>query len=73
MCTIQIFPDKSPKKSLSETLVLVNGDDLTSNIAIKKCFLHVQGMTCGSCVAAIEKHCKRIYGKIAYMRPFDTI
>ncbi|XP_037051262.1 copper-transporting ATPase 1 isoform X3 [Bradysia coprophila] len=54
--------DKSPKKSLSETLVLVNGDDLTSNKAIKKCFLHVQGMTCGSCVAAIEKHCKRIYG-----------
>ena len=30
---------------------------------VEKCFVRIQGMTCASCVAAIEKHVKRVDGK----------
>lgn len=39
-----------------------NYEEIFVENALSKCFLRINGMTCGSCVAAIEKHCSKIFG-----------
>ncbi|XP_073834697.1 copper-transporting ATPase 1 [Musca autumnalis] len=59
---------QSPTKSVGDDkqqVVARNGNATTIPIEkefLSKCFLHIRGMTCASCVATIEKHCKKIYG-----------
>jgi len=43
--------------------VIASTSNETAYDGLEKCFLRVQGMTCASCVAAIEKHAKKIDGK----------
>ncbi|KAL0126487.1 hypothetical protein PUN28_005089 [Cardiocondyla obscurior] len=54
-----IIKKKKPEKK--ELVLQANGaGDVKEQLS--KCFLHITGMTCASCVAAIEKHCKKLYG-----------
>ncbi|XP_017754674.1 PREDICTED: copper-transporting ATPase 1 isoform X2 [Eufriesea mexicana] len=44
------------------SLQMNGGGDVKAQNQTAKCFLHITGMTCASCVIAIEKHCKKLYG-----------
>ncbi|XP_044579079.1 copper-transporting ATPase 1 isoform X3 [Cotesia glomerata] len=51
------------KDKQNTSFLSVNGaGDHKKSENFSKCFLQINGMTCGSCVAAIEKHCRKLYG-----------
>ncbi|RLU19737.1 hypothetical protein DMN91_008294 [Ooceraea biroi] len=52
--------DTNNKKKMEVALQANGAGDVKEQLS--KCFLHITGMTCASCVAAIEKHCKKLYG-----------
>ncbi|XP_061942303.1 copper-transporting ATPase 1 isoform X4 [Apis cerana] len=54
--------NNNPPDSGNVSLELNGGGDVKKENQTAKCFLHITGMTCASCVAAIEKHCKKLYG-----------
>lgn len=54
---------KSPGKASDKLLNGGPAGDAQDLGHLDKCYLSIKGMTCGSCVAAIEKHCMKMYGK----------
>lgn len=42
---------------------IITNHDIVSNVESHKCFIQISGMTCASCVAAIEKHTLKMNGK----------
>lgn len=59
----ECFVDSDKKEASSEKPKVAEGfQEIPIENALSKCFLRINGMTCGSCVAAIEKHCTKIFG-----------
>lgn len=55
---------KSPGKASDKLLNGGPAGDAQDLGHLDKCYLSIKGMTCGSCVAAIEKHCMKMYGEL---------
>lgn len=57
-CNGEDFRDKNCRIYWQGTIPSVS-----EGAEISRCTLEVRGMTCASCVAAIEKHCAKMHGK----------
>ncbi|XP_043269223.1 copper-transporting ATPase 1 isoform X2 [Venturia canescens] len=57
-------PEKSTTKLeiKNDAVTMKGGGDSKIDEKLSQCFLQIKGMTCASCVMAIEKHCKKLYG-----------
>ena len=55
------------KKSVTTDQTGNSGAGHSPDEHLAKCFIHIKGMTCASCVAAIEKHCRKLYGQYVYL------
>lgn len=58
-----ILPVSGNKKSPNGKAITNGGTGKDEELNLEKCQLQIKGMTCGSCVAAIEKHVTRITGR----------
>lgn len=52
----------SPRKKKSVTIGAEQEEDDEDDLENEKCFVRIRGMTCASCVAAIEKHAMKVRG-----------